>query len=195
MRILVADHDATMVESTARALSDDFVVDVATSKLNCLAMLDVSEYHVIVAAERLVDGSGLELLSQAGKRWPEVLRVLSVEPDRVHLLGGRLKPFKLFETISYPIDPDQLHNVLLLAQAAEDAHVDTLNVQHIVLEDEVDGAEQQPAAAAYGAPAPQAARPQARASQPSRAPAPRAGNSPPAARRAPSPAPGAQIPV
>ncbi len=193
MRILVADHDATMVESTARALSDDFVVDVATSKLNCLAMLDVSEYHVIVAAERLVDGSGLELLSQAGKRWPDVLRVLSIEPDRVHLLGGRLKPFRLFETISYPIDPDQLRNVLLLAQAAEDAHVDTLTVQHIVLEDEVDGAEQQPAAAAYGAPAPRAAPPQARASQPTRGPAQRAGT--PAARRAPFPAPGAQIPV
>ncbi len=187
MRILVADHDATMVEDAARALSDDFVVDVATSKLNCLAMLDVSEYHVIVAAERLTDGSGLELLSQAGKRWPEVLRVLSIEPDRVHLLAGRLKPFKLFETISYPIDVEKLRNVLLLAQAAEDAHVDTLNVQHIVLEDEVDGAGQEPVAAASGQPAP-APPPQARAAQ-TRAPAQRAGAAPnPPRRAAPPPA-------
>jgi periplasmic protein TonB len=203
MRILVADHDPTMVEDTARALSDDFVVDVATSKLSCLAMLDVSEYHLVVAAERLDDGSGLELLSQAGKRWPEVLRVLAIEPDRVHLLAGRLKPFKLFETISYPIDPDKLRNILLLAQAAEDVHVDTLNVQHIVLEDEVDGAAQQPVAAASGAPPPQARAPQTnRAAQPNRAPpsssAPtqRASSAAPTARRAASPASqGAQPPT
>jgi protein TonB len=191
MRVLVADHDAKLLAKTARALAGDFAVDVATSKLSCLAMLDVSEFHVIVACERLEDGSGLELLSQVGKRWPEVLRVLAIEADRLPLLAGRLKPFRLFETVPYPLNPDKLRNVLMLAQAAEDAHVDTMNVQHIVLEDEIRGAEvQQPAVAAQGA---GARAPVARGAS---APASRAPSSPPpsAPTRARAPAPAATKP-
>jgi TonB family protein len=180
MRILVADNDFTMLETLARSLASDFNVDVATSKLSCLAMLEVSEFHVIVCCEQLEDGSGLELLSQAGRRWPDVLRVLAIEPDRAHLLQGRLKPFRLFETLPYPINSGKLRNILMLAQAADDAQVDTMNVQHIVLEDEIRGAEPEPAVAvaAHGgrnaAPtarsAPQRAAPVARP-QPQQAPA------------------------
>jgi TonB family protein len=187
MRVLVADHDAKLLAKTARALASDFAVDVATSKLSCLAMLDVSEFHVIVACERLEDGSGLELLSQAGKRWPEVLRVLAVEADRLPLLAGRLKPFRLFETVPYPLNPDKLRNVLMLAQAAEDAHVDTMNVQHIVLEDEIRGMEAQPAGAAQAARAPVARSASAPASR-ARAPSAPPPSAPPRAR---TPAPAA----
>ena len=182
MRILVADHDAKMVAAIARALAGEFTIDAATSKLSCLAMLDVSEYHLIICCERLEDGSGLELLSQAGKRWPEVLRVLAIEPDRLPLLAGRLKPFRLFETVPYPLHPDKLRSVLMLVQAAENAHVDTMNVQHIVLEDEMGGAAEQPVVAAA-----------ARAGG-GRAPAPRAPNVAPAARRA-SAAPAQRTPA
>jgi protein TonB len=190
MRVLVADHDAKTLQELARALADDFTVDVATSKLSCLAMLDVSEFHVVLACERLEDGSGLELLSQAGKRWPEVLRVFAIEPDRLPLLAGRLKPFRLFETIPYPIDARKLRNLLTLAQAAEEAHVDTMNVQHIVLEDEVGVAAQRRVAAAQSG---RASAPRASAAPARSAPAP-TGRAPspatnPSSRRASTPAP------
>lgn len=171
MRVLIADHDSKQLKALAGALADDFTVDIATSKLSCLAMLDVSEFHVAIVCERLEDGSGLELLSQAGKRWPEVLRIFAIEPDRLPLLAGRLKPFRLFETIPYPIDAEKLRNLLTLALAAEEAHVDTMNVQHIVLEDEAGSAAQQPAAATGNgrAAAPRASAAPARSAPPRKA--------------------------
>jgi hypothetical protein len=95
MRVLVADIETEMLEAIARA----FEVDVATS-------------------ERLSDGSGLELLSHVGQRWPQVLRILAIEPSRRQMLRGRLGPFRLFDTIAYPIDDAKLEAALMRAQNA-----------------------------------------------------------------------------
>ena len=114
MRVLVADAETEMLEAVARA----FEVDVATSKATCVDLLRANEFDVIVACERLTDGSGLELLSHVGQRWPNVVRVLAIEPTRRALLKGRLGPFKLFETIAYPIDPAKLEAALTRAAEA-----------------------------------------------------------------------------
>jgi hypothetical protein len=111
MRVLVADQESDMLEALART----FDVDVATSKATCIDLLRANDFDVIVAGERLSDGSGLELLSHVGQRWPAVLRILSIEPERRALLKGRLGPFKLFETISWPIESDKLEAVLMRA--------------------------------------------------------------------------------
>jgi hypothetical protein len=92
-------------------------VDVATSKATCIDLLRANEFDVLVACERLDDGSGLELLSHVGQRWPHVLRILAIEPSRRQLLRGRLGPFRLFETIAYPIDEAKL--VAALNRAAD----------------------------------------------------------------------------
>jgi len=103
-----------MLEQIARA----FEVDVATSKATCVDLLRANEFDVLVACERLSDGSGLELLSHVGQRWPGVIRILAIEPDRRALLKGKLGPFKLFETISYPITEDKLEAALTRASEA-----------------------------------------------------------------------------
>ena len=108
MRILVVDQDSEMLEAVARS----FEIDVAMSKATCIDLLRANEYDVLVACERLSDGSGLELLSQVAQRWPDVIRVLSIERTRRALLRGRLGPFKLYETIRYPIDEYELEGVL-----------------------------------------------------------------------------------
>ena len=108
MRVLVADSDSEALEAIGRA----FEVDVATSKVTCIDLLRANEYDVLVAAERLEDGSGLELLSQVAKRWPDVVRILAIEPARRAMLRGKLAPFKLFDTIAYPIDESQLEGAL-----------------------------------------------------------------------------------
>ncbi|MEP7246896.1 MAG: hypothetical protein ABI885_24880 [Gammaproteobacteria bacterium] len=97
-----------MLEAVARS----FEIDVATSKATCIDLLRANEYDVLVACERLSDGSGLELLSQVAQRWPDVIRVLSIERTRRALLRGRLGPFKLYETIRYPVDEYELEAVL-----------------------------------------------------------------------------------
>ena len=54
-----------MLEAIARV----FEVDVATTKATCIDLLRANHFDVIVACERLGDGSGLELLSHVGQRF------------------------------------------------------------------------------------------------------------------------------
>jgi DNA-binding NarL/FixJ family response regulator len=108
MRVLVADQEPEMLEAIARV----FEVDVATTKATCIDLLRANHFDVIVACERLGDGSGLELLSHIGQRWPHVIRILAIEPERRAMLRGKLGPFKLFETLSYPIDEQKFEAAL-----------------------------------------------------------------------------------
>jgi hypothetical protein len=114
MRVLVADQETEMLE----AISRTFEVDVATSKATCIDLLRANDFDVLVACERLTDGSGLELLSHVGQRWPNVIRILAIEPARRAMLKGRLGPFKLFEIIPYPIDDERLEAALTHAAEA-----------------------------------------------------------------------------
>jgi len=109
-----------MLERIAR----EFEVDVATNKVTCIDLMRANPFDVLVASERLVDGSGLELLSNVATRWPDTLRVLAIEPERRKMLGGKLAPFRLHATIRYPIDEDELERRLaeldrLLGQSDE----------------------------------------------------------------------------
>ena len=72
-----------------------------------------------MATERLEDGSGLELLGQISKKWPSVLRIFAADRQRLQLLRGRLGPFELFQTLTYPIDPQKLLATLEMAVAAQ----------------------------------------------------------------------------
>ena len=89
-----------------------FEVDTATSKATCVDLMRANPFDVVVASERLSDGSGLELLSDIGRRGPNTLRVLVIEPERLRLLRGKLGPFKLHATMRYPIEEDELETVL-----------------------------------------------------------------------------------
>ena len=136
MRVLVVDQDSASNEAIARSLRDLYTVDAVTNKGDCLDLLRSNTFEVIVATERLEDGSGLELLGQIAKRWPSVLRIFAADRQRLKLLKGRLGPFELFQTLTYPIDPDRLIATLNLADAAQDANADTSNIQHVVLSGE-----------------------------------------------------------
>jgi TonB family protein len=133
MRVIVVDHDSTMLETTVRALRPDFVIDAVTNKADCIDLLRQNDFDLVVACERLADGSGLELLGQIAKRWPATLRVFAADRERLRLLQGRLGPFELFQALAYPINPQKLLATLALAQEAHAAHADTTTIQHIVL--------------------------------------------------------------
>ncbi len=97
-----------MLETVARW----FEVDTATSKVTCIDLMRANPFDVVIASERLSDGSGLELLSHVATRWPNTLRVLVIEPARLRLLKGKLAPFRLHATMKYPIEEDELETVL-----------------------------------------------------------------------------------
>jgi protein TonB len=133
MRVLVVDQDSASNEAIVRSLREHYVVDAVSNKGDCLDLLRSNTFEVIVASERLEDGSGLELLGQISKKYPSILRIFAADRHRLKLLKGRLGPFELFQTLTYPIDPERLLATLTLADAAQDAHADTSNIQHVVL--------------------------------------------------------------
>jgi TonB family protein len=119
MRVLVVDQDSASNLAITRSLRDLYTVDCVSNKGDSLDLLRANTYEVIVATERLEDGSGLELLGTVSKKWPSVLRIFAAERQRLQLLRGRLGPFELFQTLAYPIDPEKLLGTLEMAAAAQ----------------------------------------------------------------------------
>ena len=120
MRALLADHDLAMLEAVRRAIGSGsgIILETATSKQQCLALLSSARCEVLIACERLADGSGLELLGQVARRSPATLRIFAAEPARLALLiGGRLTPFRLYQTLPYPVTADVLLPLLVQARA------------------------------------------------------------------------------
>src|SRR3569833_1745779 len=119
MRVLVVDQDSASNLAITRSLRDPYTVDCVTNKGDCLDLLRSNTFEVIVATERLEDGSGLELLGTISKKWPSALRIFAADRQRLQLLRGRLGPFNIFQTLSYPIEPEKLIAALELAAAAD----------------------------------------------------------------------------
>jgi TonB family protein len=108
MRVLVVDQDSALLTEITQMLGEYFAIDAVTNKADCLDLVRINEFEVIVAGERLQDGSGLELLAQLARSRPDMLRIFAADRERLKLLKGRLGPFGLFRTLSYPIEPRQL---------------------------------------------------------------------------------------
>jgi TonB family protein len=120
MRVLVVDQDSTLLTAITQTLGEYFSIDAVTNKADCLDLVRLNAFDVIVAGERLEDGSGLELLGQLARSRPDMLRIFSAERERLKLLKGRLGPFGLFRTLAYPIQARQLLAALSAAAGIEE---------------------------------------------------------------------------
>jgi TonB family protein len=129
MRVLVVDQDSSLLTAITRTLGEYFTIDAVTTKADCLDLVRLNEFEVIVAGERLEDGSGLELLGSLARSRPDMLRIFAAERDRLKLLKGRLGPFGLFRTLSYPIEPRQLLAALSAAAGIEEELEETEHAQ------------------------------------------------------------------
>jgi TonB family protein len=129
MRVLVVDQDSTLLTAITQTLGEYFSIDAVTTKADCLDLVRVNEFEVIVAGERLEDGSGLELLGSLARSRPEMLRIFAAERERLKLLKGRLGPFGLFRTLPYPIEPRQLLAALSAAAGIEEEVEETFEAE------------------------------------------------------------------
>jgi TonB family protein len=120
MRVLVVDQDSNLLTAISRTLGEYFSIDAVTNKSDALDLLRVNEFEVIVAGERLEDGSGLELLGQLARNRPDMLRIFAADRERLKLLKGRLGPFGLYRTLTYPIELRQLLAALSAAAGIEE---------------------------------------------------------------------------
>ena len=87
---------------------------IATSKAQVLAVLKHSAtFDVVVACERLEDGSGLALLDEIHTKWPNIVRVFCTERERLNVVRNRLSALRLRYTLTYPLKPVKLELLLV----------------------------------------------------------------------------------
>jgi len=104
MRVLVAGSNAQKLAKVAGALANDLVIETAASKATALALLEGARFDLVLACERLSDGSGLDVLSHVAVNAPNIVRIFAARPSTLEVLEGELGPFGLFRTLPYPIN-------------------------------------------------------------------------------------------
>src|SRR5262245_1526698 len=117
MRVLVAGRNAKALAKAAGVFANDLSMATATTKAAALALLDHTEFDLVVACETLGDGSGLEVLSQVAVNTPNTLRIFAARPATLTLLKGELGFFGLFRTLPYPINFRKLWAAIELARS------------------------------------------------------------------------------
>src|ERR1700736_6260460 len=143
MRVLVAGRTAKVLAKTAGAFANDLQIETAATKAASFALLERTEFDLIVACETLDDGSGLEVLSHVAVNAPNTLRIFAARPSTLNLLKGELGLFGLYRPLPYPINFRKLWARLSLARSTcADGRV-----RHVVLEEGWKPARTAPAAA------------------------------------------------
>src|ERR1700722_11983768 len=141
MRILVADRNGWLLESISRSFARQFRIEAATSHEQCNELLRQGEFDLVVISEKLADGPGLHLLARIARSSPDTLRVFAARRSRLQLLKGKLGPFGLFRTLSYPIDARKLFSALTLARAGLGGEAPELTVRDVAIEERQGGGE------------------------------------------------------
>jgi hypothetical protein len=139
MRVLIADRNARLLESISRTFAHLFCIQTANTREQCDALLASGEFDLAVISEKLADGPGLQVLGEIARNSPNTLRIFAARRSRLELLKGRLGPFGLFRTLSYPIDAQKLLSVLTLARAGLEIDVPELTVHHAAIEERQGG--------------------------------------------------------
>ncbi|HEV2700593.1 MAG TPA: hypothetical protein VGV09_03115 [Steroidobacteraceae bacterium] len=117
MKTLLVDADQAMLQHCVARVGGRQPLATATSKAQVLHLLRHGPgFDVIVACERLTDGSGLALLAEVHGKWPHLVRVFCSEKPRLALVRTRLGALRLRHTLPYPLKPAKLE--LLLVQLA-----------------------------------------------------------------------------
>jgi DNA-binding NtrC family response regulator len=125
VKTLLVDIDPVMLQYCVARVRGRQSLAVATSKKQAIEMLrQAPGFDVVVACERLEDGSGLALLDEVLAKWPDMIRVFCTERQRLAMVRSRLSAFRLRYTLTYPLKPAKLELLLLkLAQAQAAATV------------------------------------------------------------------------
>ena len=134
MRVLLVDHDSEGLETIARAIRGVLELDCVTSKGDALLLLRQNTYDVLIACERAVDGSGLDLLGRTTRTAVPLKRIFAAAPERLQLLGPRLAPFKVQRTINYPIDLEELWLAIAQVTGGPDDETDG-TIERVVLDE------------------------------------------------------------
>src|SRR5688572_14980137 len=106
--ILVVDDERPNLDLFARVFEWDVPVFEASSGKQALELLEKHEIGVIVSDHRMPEMTGIDLLAEAAKRWPDTRRVLLTAYSDRELLLDAIKRGHVHEYVLKPWDPDEL---------------------------------------------------------------------------------------
>jgi DNA-binding NtrC family response regulator len=114
VKTLLVDIDRALLQHCLNRVGGRQPLTVATSKSQVMELLwPAPAFDVIVACERLDDGSGLALLADIHVKWPHLIRVFCSDRQRLAMVRARLGALRLRHTLAYPIKPLKLEMMLL----------------------------------------------------------------------------------
>jgi DNA-binding NtrC family response regulator len=126
-KTLLVDSDRQMLQNCVAKIGGRQPLVIATSKALALQLLRQGhQFEVVVACERLADGSGLALLGDIQNKWPNLTRVFCTDRQRLAMVRNRLGAFRLRYTLSYPLKPVKLEMLLLQLARAHTANTGRL---------------------------------------------------------------------
>jgi predicted pyridoxine 5'-phosphate oxidase superfamily flavin-nucleotide-binding protein len=127
VKALLVDIDPVMLLRCVTRVRGRQPLAVATSKKQAMEMLGATPgFEVVVACERLEDGTGLALLDEVHAKWPDMIRVFCAERQRLSMVRPRLSAFRLRYTLTYPLRSANLE--LLLLKLAQDQAAATIRL-------------------------------------------------------------------
>jgi signal transduction histidine kinase len=118
--ILVVDDEADVVASVKDLLRLDYKVLGATRAAEGLALLENNEVHVVMTDQRMPEISGVELLAQVRRRWPDAIRLLFTGYADIRAVIDAINQGNVYRYITKPWDPDELLTLIRDACAQHD---------------------------------------------------------------------------
>ncbi len=115
--ILVVDDEQRSVEAIRRTLEDDFEVFTATSGVEALSILENQWIQLILCDQRMPGMTGVEVLSEARRRWPEVMRVVITGYTDPNDIIDLVNKAGIYHFISKPWHPEEM--LLVVRNATE----------------------------------------------------------------------------
>jgi two-component system response regulator HupR/HoxA len=115
--VLVVDDEVRSQETLRRTLEEDFEVHTASGGAEALAILERESIQVVLTDQRMPDMSGVELLRQVRRDWPDLVRIIiSGYTDSEDIIAG-INEAGIYQYLLKPWHPEQL--LLTIRRAAE----------------------------------------------------------------------------
>jgi diguanylate cyclase (GGDEF)-like protein len=110
--VLVVDDEPEITRSVAELLERDYQVLVANSADEALALLEENDVSVILADQRMPNGSGAELLARSIDVAPEVTRILFTGYSDISAVIEAVNKGQIYYYLAKPWMPEELQAVL-----------------------------------------------------------------------------------
>lgn len=115
-RVLLVDDEAKILTALCRALQPDgYTLYTASGPRQALELLSLVPMDVLISDNLMPGMNGLELLTQARRKWPDVMRVMLTGLDDVGVALRAVEQGAVFRYHTKPWNPVELRVTVRLA--------------------------------------------------------------------------------